>query len=114
MNATPQVLRTPLEKRELVVIDDARDHLLLCETGELWLTFDGDPRDVILKAGQSWVVTERGPVVVSAVARSVFALTHHASCKPAVLRREGAESILNLIRRWRFPALASFPAYRIL
>jgi len=114
MNATRQVQRTPLKKRELVVIDDARNHLLLYETGKLWLTFDGDSRDVILKSGQSWTVTDRGPVVVSAREPSVPALTHRSSCKPACApRRQGAESVLNLIRRWRFPALASFPATHI-
>jgi hypothetical protein len=115
MNAARQVQRTPLRKRELVAIDDASDHLLLCETGELWLTCDGDSRDVILKAGQSWSATGRGPVVVSACEPSVLALTHRPSCEPTCApHRQGAESVVNMIRRWRFPALASFPATHIL
>jgi hypothetical protein len=115
MSEIRQVKRTSLAKRELVVIDDACGHLLLCETGELWITFDASRRDVILTAGQSWAVTGRGHVVISALQPSVLALTHRPSCKPAcVPSREGAVAMLNLIRRWRFPALASFPAYRIL
>jgi hypothetical protein len=115
MNATRQAQRTSLAKRELVVIEDAGEHLLRCETGELWLTFDGDRRDVILTAGKSWAVTRRGPVVISAFEPSVLAVTHRPSCQPTCApSHQGAESILHLIRRWRFPALASFPANQIL
>jgi hypothetical protein len=76
--------------RELVVIDDARGHVLTCESGELWLTQNGDQRDIILPAGQSWRVDRSGPLVLSAF-------------QPAV-------ATLDRINRWRFPALASFPA----
>jgi hypothetical protein len=85
-----QVRRIQIGLRELVVIDDARGQVLTCESGELWLTQDGDRRDVILPAGQSWRVDRNGPLVLSAF-------------KPAV-------ATLDRINRWRFPALASFPA----
>ncbi|MBI5786639.1 MAG: DUF2917 domain-containing protein [Rhodocyclales bacterium] len=85
-----QLRRIQIGLRELVVIDDARGQVLTCESGELWLTQDGDSRDVILPAGQSWRVDRSGPLVLSAF-------------QPAV-------ATLDRINRWRFPALASFPA----
>ncbi len=90
MSDTRQVQRIPIDLRELLVIDDARDQLLTCESGELWITQDGDRRDVILPAGQSWRIDRSGPLVLSAF-------------KPAV-------ATLDMVRRWRFPALASFPS----
>lgn len=90
MSDIRQVRRIQIGLRELLVIDDARDQLLTCESGELWVTQDGDRRDVILPAGQSWRVDRPGPLVLSAF-------------KPAV-------ATLDKVNRWRFPALASFPA----
>lgn len=66
MSDIRQVQRLAIGLRELVVIEDARDQVLTCESGELWLTQDGDRRDLILPAGKSWRVDRSGPVVVSA------------------------------------------------
>lgn len=93
MSDIRQARRFEIGLRELLVIDDARDQLLTCESGELWITQDGDRRDVILPAGQSWRVNRAGSLVVSAF-------------EPAV-------ATLDMINRWRFPALASFPAHLI-
>lgn len=93
MSDIRQARRIQIGLRELLVIDDARDQLLTCESGELWITQDGDRRDVILPAGLSWRVDRAGPLVLSAF-------------KPAV-------ATLDRVKRWRFPALACFPAHLI-
>ncbi len=90
MGDNRQVRRIQIGLRELLVIDDARGQLLTCESGELWITQDGDRRDIILPAGQSWRIDRAGPLVMSAF-------------KPAV-------ATLDMARRWRFPPLASFPS----
>jgi hypothetical protein len=111
MNDTRQVQRIQIGLRELLVIDDARDQLLTCQSGELWLTQDGDRRDVILPAGQSWRIDRSGPLVLSAFKPAVATLANpQAGLAASVPRSDGAASLLALIRRWRFPALASFPA----
>lgn len=111
MSDTLQVQRIPIGLRELLVIDDARDQLLTCESGELWITQDGDRRDVILPAGQSWRIDRSGPLVLSAFKPAVATLAHPQAGRAAsVPRRNGGAALLALIRRWRFPALASFPA----
>lgn len=111
MNETRQL---DLERRELLVIDDAWGHLVTCERGELWLTQDGDRRDVILPAGHAWLVDRPGPLVLSALAPSRATL---AQTRPGQSvgrpRRGGAAELLTRLRRWRFPELASFPATRI-
>ena len=111
MSDIRQVRHIPIGLRELRVIDDACGQTIACESGELWITQDGDRRDVILPAGQSWRIDRAGPLVLSAFKPSVATLAQpqpdRAACLP---RREGAAALLARILRWRFPALASFPA----
>lgn len=111
MNDTRQVQRIEIGLRELLVIDDARGQLLTCESGELWITQEDDRRDVILQPGRSWRIDRRGPLVLSAFKPVTASLAHTEAGKPATIpRRDGAATLLGRIRRWRFPALASFPA----
>lgn len=70
MDMTRKVQRIELRQRELVMIADGRDQVVCCEHGELWLTVDRQPADVILQAGESWPVTGQGAVVVSALVSS--------------------------------------------
>jgi hypothetical protein len=39
---------------------------LICAAGELWITQEGSPDDVILQPGQRWRVPDGQPVLVSA------------------------------------------------
>lgn len=108
MNETRQL---DLERRELLVIDDARGHRITCERGELWLTQDGDRRDIILPAGHGWLVDQPGPLVLSALAPSRATLAQTRPGQPVGRpRRQGAAELLTRIRRWRFRPLAGFPA----
>lgn len=112
MNETRQL---DLERRELLVIDDAWGHLVTCERGELWLTQDGDRRDIILPAGHAWLVDRPGPLVLSALAPSRATLAQTIPGRTLGRpRREGAACLLSRIRRWRFRPLAGFPAPKIL
>lgn len=109
-----QAQRIELGLRDLLVIDDARDQMIHCESGELWITQEGDRRDIILPTGKSWRIDADGPLVVSALKPTVATLAHTQPGRAVSLpRRQGAESVLALIRRWRFPTLASFPATHI-
>ncbi len=46
---------------------DYRWRVLLCLQGELWITQEGDGRDYLLAAGQMFIVTRPGLVVVQAL-----------------------------------------------
>lgn len=105
-----QETRYHLSKREAVAIDDAREHLLRCESGELWITLDGDRRDIILAAGDSLSTRGRVLVAISALQPSTLVVTHPTAAPPC---RFGAEAALALLRRWRFPPLAAFSSARI-
>lgn len=106
-----QVRHFKLDRRELLVIDDARDQLLTCESGELWITQERDSRDIILPAGRSWRIDHDQPVVLSALQPAQVTLAHpQAGMAASMPRRQDAASLLTRILRWRFPALAGFPS----
>jgi hypothetical protein len=51
-----------------------------CDAGSLWITQDGDPRDVVLDAGDSFETDRDGSVTISAFAESVIARdTRHST-----------------------------------
>lgn len=75
MTRSMQETHYELARRELLAIDAACDHLLKCESGELWITEEG-PRDIILGPGESYRAEGAAAVVVSALKASVLAVTH--------------------------------------
>lgn len=97
-----QVTHCELARRELLSISDARGDLICCNTGELWITVDGDRRDVVLPAGASWRIEGDGAVVVSALQPSAFSVERHEA---------PVATGLPLFRLGRaFPPLALFPS----
>lgn len=70
---TKQWLHLELERREMLMLADARGQTLECRSGELWLTEAGGG-DTVLRAGESHVVQGDGYLVISACRDSRFAL----------------------------------------
>ncbi len=70
---TTQWLHLELERREMLVLADARGQTLECRSGELWLTEDGGG-DRILRPGEAHVVAGNGCLVVSACQDARFVL----------------------------------------
>lgn len=54
-----------------------------CRTGQLWITQDGDPRDVILDANQCFTLDRSGHTLVSALEDSSFMLRNAAEVAKA-------------------------------
>ncbi len=52
-----------------------------CVTGSLWITQDGDLRDIVLAAGESFVFDHKGDALISALDDSSFLLLE--ACAPA-------------------------------
>lgn len=48
--------------------------VLRCETGRLWVTLESEPRDFVVRAGETLVVHGPGRLVVLAVDAARFAL----------------------------------------
>ncbi|MCX7172950.1 MAG: DUF2917 domain-containing protein [Proteobacteria bacterium] len=102
-----QETRFDLAKSELFALSDIQDHVLSCGSGELWITVDGDRRDIILAPGESLRIESRVPVVITALRASTLNLLHPQAAASWKARMFG---VLNALSRWKFPPLASFPS----
>jgi hypothetical protein len=55
-----------LDARDVVTLPDVRKATLRVMRGTLWITQEGDPQDLVLRAGDNWVVERNGLTVVEA------------------------------------------------
>jgi hypothetical protein len=55
-----------LGKNQVLALDDAQGARLYNEDGVVWITQDGDPRDIVLRAGESFVLDRDTPTLVQA------------------------------------------------
>lgn len=101
-----QETRFELADGELLALDRMKGRELACRSGELWITVDGRPDDIILAPGQRWLAEDHATVVVSALKDSLLVVTR--TCTRA--GRGRAESLLAALLRWRHAPLASLPA----
>jgi hypothetical protein len=66
MRANPTQLPRQLRAREVLDIRNGQGLAVRCLAGSLWITQDGDTDDVVLKAGECFVLDRRGLALVSA------------------------------------------------
>ncbi|WP_280152180.1 DUF2917 domain-containing protein [Piscinibacter sp. XHJ-5] len=59
--------RFHLQRNEMARFADARDARVAVVSGVAWITVDGDPRDHVLEAGDSFVIDSAQPVIVFAL-----------------------------------------------
>ena len=57
-----------LNTGELLDIDDGEGFTVECLEGALWITQSNDPRDIVLRAGQSFVLDKPGLALICAAA----------------------------------------------
>ncbi len=55
-----------LTARESLVLTDVRGAVLRVNRGTLWITQEGDTRDVVLRPGDRWMVERQGDTIVEA------------------------------------------------
>jgi hypothetical protein len=76
-----QHLRT-LAGGQMLRVDAPLGHEIVCVQGSLWITHDGDPKDIIVDAGQRYVADRHAPLVVYALDKARF-LLHPADAETA-------------------------------
>jgi hypothetical protein len=71
MNMTNTHTNHTLEAHASLALRDAGGRTIRCVSGSVWLTMEGDLRDVVLAAGESFVVDRDGVTILAAQKRSV-------------------------------------------
>lgn len=64
-NILPKGEREVIKKRDRAV-------RIRCVSGLLWITQEGDIRDIILRSGDEFIITRRGIALISSLADSEF------------------------------------------
>lgn len=107
MATITQETRFDLARHDLLTLSDARDHVLDCLSGEVWITVDRERRDIVLAPGASYRIESRAPVVISALQAATLTMRHRQAFGA---RMTGARRLLVSLMNWEFPPLAAFPS----
>jgi Protein of unknown function (DUF2917) len=75
MNTDLNLAATTLPRHAVHRLDDARGWLVTCLAGSLWLTQQGDRRDLVLEAGDEAVVERDGLTLIAALDDARFVLS---------------------------------------
>jgi hypothetical protein len=78
-----------LKNANLLTLDDSLDVQIDCLEGSLWITQDGDPRDVILPAGHSYRIDRTSRVMVFATADARLRISSQPAQRPAMFKPLG-------------------------
>ena len=68
-----------LDRWQTVELIDAAGATAALDKGCLWITMDGDRRDIVLSAGESWTVERNGRTLLHAEAPSTLRITEPAA-----------------------------------
>lgn len=75
-------------RRELELVDGVGTRIV-CEVGSVWITQEHDTRDIVLGAGEAFVLDRPGLALVRAMGPSVIALCGRPSRRECVFSRQG-------------------------
>ena len=64
----------PLARGRIRRVHHPRGRRIECVTGSLWVTQDGNPRDIVLAPGESFTFDHRGDALISALDDASFLL----------------------------------------
>ena len=67
---------TSLKRGQLRRLQDARGSLVLCLSGTVWLTQEGERRDIVLEAGDEALIEHAGLSLLSALSDTHFVVSH--------------------------------------
>lgn len=86
MLCLPDQASLHLPRGGLIRLTDATGTLVACLSGAVWITIDGDRRDIVLEAGDRFTIDRQGLAVVCAIAGPASVEVHppgHGLAAPA-------------------------------
>jgi hypothetical protein len=100
--------RIGLANGEAVSLSDVRGAMLRVRRGTVWLTQEHDRADVVLRAGDNWVVERDGRTVVEAQSPSLVYVVGRAVAPPPERRWLDRAAWRERLSRW-FPLVPRQP-----
>ncbi len=94
MHTELNLAATSLQRGQLRRLQDARGSLVLCLSGTLWLTQEGDLQDIVLEAGDEARIGHDGLSILSALGDSRFVLSHDRAALDLQWRSRAAQAVL--------------------
>ena len=86
-----------LKRNQVVTVRGGIGHSIVCDSGTVWVTQEGDPRDIILHAGESFTIDRNGPALVQAFEAGAISITRSAvqsrASVPAPLSRRAVAGV---------------------
>ena len=79
MHIDLKLAATALQRGQLQRVHDARGRVVLCLHGTLWMTQDGDTRDVVLEAGDEARIDRDGLTLLHALSDARYVLSDDAA-----------------------------------
>jgi hypothetical protein len=105
MTADALVRDIRLAPRALFDLPDASGAEIRCLSGTVWITVDGDRRDVVLEAGESFSTGQHGRALVYAIGASAIQVREYRRGSAPAAARSALSAIAGA---WRRP----FPTWR--
>ena len=75
-----------LKRNQVVIVRGGIGRSIVCDSGTVWVTQDGDVRDIILRAGESFTIDRNGPALVQAFESGSISITRPAPQSRAIVR----------------------------
>ena len=67
-----------MKPKQLLRVHGGAGNEIVCHSGSVWLTQEGDPRDIVLGAGETFVLERRGQALVQALEQSALSFARSA------------------------------------
>jgi hypothetical protein len=64
-----------LKRNQVVTVREGIGHSIVCDSGTVWVTQDGDPRDIILHTGDAFTLDRKGAALVQAFEPGAISIT---------------------------------------
>ena len=90
----PPLTEISLGQRSLYRIADGKGHKVLCLRGAIWLTQEGDRRDIVLTAGESFTLDRAGLAVLYALSAASATILSRTPRLPQTIDIPGPEARL--------------------
>ncbi len=74
-----------LKRKQVVKVRGGMGHSVVCDSGSVWVTQDGDPRDIVLRAGESFTIDRNGLALVQALEPGSISILRSAAQPRAIM-----------------------------